>query len=314
MLNLFIHPANKICWTLLHLWLFTSSCSFFKPPIALQIGDQKWNQKQLTILLKQKIKDISLQNNLDEKRIKNIKKQLITDLLIQYIITKFAKHQGITISEEAIHTEFKKIQQGYMHPSTFKLYLSRQNINLSEWKRNIKYNLLVQAILKQISLDIASPNEKELKLFYQNNLNNFKKKSRVQIRHIFHTKKDVLLKISELLKTGRKFKTLARQFSKTPELEKAHWAEKGLFQIFDQAFTLKKKQISPIWQSDHGWHIIQVLDKQPGKTLSFEEAKPKITSILIRQRQKAQFTKWLDKQIKKVLVFKNQKVINNIQL
>ena len=308
------YPANMICWGMFILWLTASGCSFFKPPIALQIGNQQWTKQQLTILLTQKIKDSALQNHLNEKTMKNIKQQLITDLLIKHIVTQWAAKQRIVISQEKLNAQIEKARQGYSHPSAFKMYLNRKQIKSADWKESIKYNLLVKEVMKHISADIVPPDEKELKFFYQKHLNDFKKKSRIQIRHIFHSQKAPLSRVLQLLKEGQKFKTLARQFSKAPELDKSQWVEKGLFEIFDQAFTLKKKQVSPIWRSSHGWHIVQVLDKQPGKALSFEEAKPVITATLMHRRRKAHFVKWLDTEGKKTLVFKNQEMINKINI
>ena len=168
--------------------------------------------------------------------------------------------------------------------------------------------------MQHITADIQAPDEKALKLFYQKNPKTFNQNQQIQIRHIFHTAKPPLLKALQLLEEGKSFKTLARQFSKAPEGDSSRWVTKGNFTIFDKAFALKKKQISPIWQSRYGWHLIQVLDKKAGKALSFKEAKPLIQKIFIHRRKKAEFAKWLDEESKKMPVFKNQKVIDRIKI
>lgn len=308
------YSANVICWGMFVLWLTLSGCSFFKPPIILQIGNQKWTKQQFTALINKKIKDSSLQDHLNKKIVKNIKQQVITDLLIKQVITQWATEQRVVISKEELRAQVEKARKGYSHLSAFEMYLNRKQIQPSDLEEGIKFNLLVKKVVKHISADIEPPGEKEIKLFYQKHLNDFKKKARIQIRHIFHSQKATLSRALQLLEDGQSFKTLARKFSKAPEGDKLQWVEEGMFQIFDQAFTLKKKQVSPIWRSSHGWHIVQVLDKQAGRALSFEEAKPTITFMLMHNRQKARFAKWLDTEGKKILVFKNQEMIDKINI
>ena len=90
--------------------------------------------------------------------------------------------------------------------------------------------------------------------------------------------------------------------------------EQGISTVFDKAFNLKQNQISSIWSDTHGWHIIQVLNKVPTQTLSLKEAQPIITSLLIKQRQKARWTKWLDKQGHHIVFIKDKELIKNINI
>ncbi len=293
-----------------------SGCSFFKAssPVVLQIASQKWTSQEFTNLLKQKMQHLSISGSINKETLEHTKEQLIKDLLVKQIIKQWAKKNNLTVSKKKLAKEIKKIKESYSDPSIFEMYLIRKKINQKKWESSVRDYLLTQKVIQKIGSNVSPPNKKEIETFYQNHLLDFKKKALIKIRHIFHIKKEPLLKVLQLLKTGKKFKTLARQFSQAPYREKPQWVEKGISTVFDKAFNLKQNQISPIWSDTHGWHIIQVLNKIPTQTLSLKEAQPIITSLLIKQRQKARWTKWLDKQGHHIVFIKDKELIKNINI
>jgi peptidyl-prolyl cis-trans isomerase C len=61
------------------------------------------------------------------------------------------------------------------------------------------------------------------------------------------------------------------------------------------AFALKKPgQISPIVQTQYGFHIIQLIARKPAQVKTFEEVKPQLQQMLAQQDAKAAFEKLID--------------------
>ncbi len=292
--------------------LASCGCSFFYPPTVLKIGTQKWTRQEFAQLLVQKIKDTSLQGYLNADTIEYVKNQLITDLLVQHIVHRWAKAKGLVVSKKQLKKQLITIQNSYAHPSAFTMYLNEKNISQKEWESSIKYTLLAKKVMDDISQDIALPSTEELKAVYKSNPESFKYNPRIYIRYMFHFKKEPLVKARQLLTTGGKFVAIAKRFSKAHGKEIAHWVEKDVLDVFDKAFLLKKDQISPVWLGVHGYYIIQLLGKKVAHTLSFKEATPIITNQLMEKKKKARFTKWLDTQGKTVVVLKNNEVIKSI--
>jgi parvulin-like peptidyl-prolyl isomerase len=64
----------------------------------------------------------------------------------------------------------------------------------------------------------------------------------------------------------------------------------------DTAFKLAKGETSDIVETEYGYHIIRVTDKQAGRVVPFEEARPQIENYLKgvnRQKETQSFVRAL---------------------
>lgn len=143
--------------------------------------------------------------------------------------------------------------------------------------------------------------EAEIRRAYQANLDRYRMPERVQVRHILlktaEKPKDEIPKIraraEELLKqlrAGADFAELARKNSEdTASAEKGGdlgWIERGqTVKAFEEtAFSLKPKELSGVITTEYGFHILQVMNKEPARLKPFEEVKDQIARELKRQR------------------------------
>src|SRR5690606_17072241 len=92
------------------------------------------------------------------------------------------------------------------------------------------------------------------------------------------------------------------------------WIEKGTLDVFDSAFRMGVGQRSQIVKSPYGFHIFEVIEKRAAKTLSLEEARPKITKILRERKEQDLYSSWLEEQILKARVFKDEDLLTAIQV
>ena len=314
-----MHGLNflKPVWFILFFCVLFNSCSFFyKDPVVLQINEKKWTATAFSKRLAQKINSFSSEQKIPYDFLENIKTQLIGDLLMEYLVQKRAKEYFIVISEQEWQHTLQKIQNSYSSKEVFDLYLKRQKVNRKTWEKSVYSTLLHKKVVQHIGSTAKKPSPKELKSYYQNHLNLFKKTSSLLIYHIFHKEKQKALQAREALKKNhslmRSQKLTSGQKTELPKGER-QWVEKGNFTLFDQAFSLKKNEISPIWLSPHGYHVIQLIDKKPAHIIPYKTALPRIQKILMDQRKKALWTKWLDTESQKVKVWTNKKALAKIK-
>ena len=303
------------CAFLLSLWTLSSCSFFYKDRVVLQINSQKWTSRQFAKLLAHKIHTLNIQNIQDSNLIEKLKKQLTTDLLMEYLVHQWAKTHSIFISEEELNQVMQNIKNSYSSDAVFELYLKRKKTDKAKWRENIRNNLLNKKVMQKIGSEAKTPSLKEIQGYYQSNPALFQKKARILIHHIFHEKKETMIKIHEALKREENLIAAAKQYIPDhSKITKPQWVEKGVLKVFDQAFSLKRNEISPVWSSPYAYHIIQVLDKKPAQKITFKKAEHQISGKLLANRQKALFLKWLDKQSRKINILKNEDVIKKIKV
>jgi peptidyl-prolyl cis-trans isomerase D len=139
----------------------------------------------------------------------------------------------------------------------------------------------------------AQVSDAQLQKDYQESIDSFRTPERVRVRHILiktqgKPKEDapkLRAKAEDLLKqirAGGDFAELAKKNSEDPgSAEKGGeygWMTRGqTVPNFEKtAFSLKPGEISNVIDTEYGYHIIQVEERQDAHTQSFEEAKPQL--------------------------------------
>lgn len=146
----------------------------------------------------------------------------------------------------------------------------------------------------------AQISDAQVKQEYQDNIDSYRLPERVRVRHILiktqgKPKEDapkLKMKAEDLLKQlqhGANFEELAKKNSEDPgSAEKGGelgWIVRGqTVPNFEKtAFSLKPGDLSGVIETEYGYHIIQVEDKQEARTQSFDDVKGQILLDLKKQ-------------------------------
>jgi len=177
---------------------------------------------------------------------------------------------------------------------------------IEEVKERYKKPMTYSKLLYSRYPDECEVTEEEAKQYYDSNPNQYNFPERVRASHILikpdtsdpnadpnetkaagKAKAEVLLK---QVKEGADFAELAKENSACNSAPRG--GDLGFFKRgqmtapFDEAaFSLEVGQISGVVETEFGFHIIKVTDKQEAKITSFDEAKERILAILRRQKE-----------------------------
>ncbi|HEY2738435.1 MAG TPA: SurA N-terminal domain-containing protein [Thermoanaerobaculia bacterium] len=143
--------------------------------------------------------------------------------------------------------------------------------------------------------DQVNLTDKEMKDYYDQHQDEFKRPEQVQARHILikvddkrpdAQAKQEIEKIKQRIAGGADFAKVAGEVSEDPG-SKVKGGDLGRFgrgqmvkEFEDAAFNAKAGELVGPVKSPFGYHLIQVLDKQPGSVVSFDEAKNQIRARL----------------------------------
>jgi peptidyl-prolyl cis-trans isomerase D len=225
---------------------------------------------------------------------------------------------GITISPDEVQAEFRrknekvKIDYVVVHPDSLESQVQVTDSDLSAYyeKNKSRYMVPEQRVVRYVLIEpgqlMAKINipESDLQAAYKEHIDAFKVDDRVQISQIlFKTIGKTDAEVAEIRKKaedvlkqakqkGAKFEDLAKKYSEDATNENAGqpiWIGRGqaMPELEKAAFSLPKGDISDLIQTQIGFYIIKVTDKETARTKSLAEVMPQIEENLAREKAEA---------------------------
>ncbi len=311
---------NESLKTLVFVFLLTS-CFSQKSMVmnrtVLKINDAEISTQEFAERLAQKLRGFDALAAKDESTLKRAKDQTVEAFIFDEIIRRYARTNNLSINSEELEKQTDQVRARYPDDNAFRRALADENIPLDRWQKDLESTLLQKKVVKHLAEKLPQPTDADLKLFYDKNSKVFDRPARIQLRQIVVERENDAKRIMDELVSGAKFEDIAKKFSVAPEAEQGgvtDWIEKGALEVFDAAFKLNIGTRSKVVKSPYGYHIYEVLKKEPEGRLSFEQAKAKIRAQIMERKEQEMFTAWLEEQVRKSTVFKDEALIKSIQV
>lgn len=251
----------------------------------------------------------------DPQLLTRAKNDLADQLVLKTMIYQWAGKNGLTVSEAEVEARVSQIRSEYSDELAFRKQLADEKITLERWKEDLKSSLLKRKVWDRVTQAAAKPTDAELKATFEAQKKSAIRSARVRIRQIVLEKEDDAKRVLEELGKGRDFKALARKFSIAPEAQQdgdTGWVDKGVLDIFDQAYKMPVGARSKILKSPYGWHILEVIGKEPEKKLSFDQLKSQILADLTDKKKGEVFNAWLDSELRKSVIKRDEALLKSL--
>lgn len=258
----------------------------------------------------------------DPKLLDRTKNKIAEDFVVQTLCAQWAKDHGLLVKAEAVEAEIKKFRSGYPDDLAFQQALTEQGLTYKNWRSRLKQTLLQRMVIQKISEAFAKPSDAEIKAYYDAHKTDFMEKESVQIRQIVLANEGDAQTVEQELKKGRSLSSLIPKYSTQPKAQAnanpsnpaVMWLKKGESPVFESAFKLKPGRLSPIMKSDFGYHIFEVLSHKPAKQKALADVKANIMRILMEKNEQTAYLSWLDAEVRKARVFKDQELIDSMKV
>ena len=237
--------------------------------------------------------------------------RIVRGLLDQMIGFKLllqeSQSRKVAVTDPEVDARIASIRQQFPSEDAFKNAMTAQQVTLDQVRTEQRQQMMINRLLETEVGPKAAVTPKDIEKAYAEHPELFQVPPRVRASHILITvpenadaavKAAALAKATSVLKSaraGKDFAALAKEFSQDTG-SAAQGGDLGFFaanqmvpQFSDAAFKLKPGSISEIVETQFGYHIIKVVEKQPTRTVKLEEARPQLERELA-QAKRAQET------------------------
>lgn len=232
-----------------------------------------------------------------EGRLRELKKEVLDQLIERKIFLLEAHRTGIKVGEEEIRKTSEGVKADYP-PDGFEKMLDEKGMSYADWEKEMMEDLMIMKLHEKIQETPLDISEEELRKYYNEHVQEFNKKDEVHVRQIVVATEEEATQIRQALLSGTDFSQLARERSLSPDREKGGdlgFFSKGMMpKEFDIVFSLKIGEVSNAIKTPYGYHIFKVEGKKPARRLSYQEAKTQVRNIIIQEKKEVLFRLWVE--------------------
>lgn len=236
--------------------------------------------------------------------------QIFRDVLEQLVgyklLSQEATARKVTVSDTELDAQVAQIQGQFPSPEVFAQMLTERKISLEQVRSDTRRDMTVAKMLEAEVEPKSAVKPEQVSDFYAKNPDQFKQGERVRASHILISaprdgdaaaKAQARTRAEQVLqdvKAGKDFAALAKQHSQDPGSavqggDLGYFTEGQMVGPFnDAAFSLKPGTTSELVETDFGFHIIRVIDKQAGRTVPLDEVRTQVEQYLLQQNRKEQ--------------------------
>ena len=237
---------------------------------------------------------------------------VLDDMIGYKLLIQEAKAKKVAVPDADIEAQIAQIRSQFPTQQQFEQALAAQKLTLEDVRNDARSEMSVEKLVEtEIAAKIAVKPE-AVNDFYQKNQDKFQQGPRVRASHILisfpqnadaavkqqaKTKAEAILKD---LKAGKDFAAAAKENSQDPG-SAVNGGDLGYFEKgqmvppFEQAaFALNAGEMSDLVESQFGYHIIKVADKQTQRVVPLDEAKGQIEQYLGQQNRQAETQAFVD--------------------
>jgi peptidyl-prolyl cis-trans isomerase C len=228
---------------------------------------------------------------------------VLDDMIAYKVLQQEAKTRKIAVPDADVEAQVAKIRSQFQTDAQFQQALAAQKLTVQGIRDEARDGISVDKLVESEIGTKVTVKPEAIADFYQKNPDKFQQGPRVRASHILiavpenadaaaktaaKTKAEGLLKD---IKGGKDFAALAKENSADPGSAQ-QGGDLGFFEPgqmvpqFDKvAFALKPGELSDVVETQYGFHIIKVVEKQGARVVPLEEVKPQIEQYLGQQNR-----------------------------
>jgi peptidyl-prolyl cis-trans isomerase C len=267
--------------------------------VVARVAGEPITEKQVLSAINTLAKQKVLPPDKQKERISIFFKDAVDNLVTVAILKGQVKEQNITADPAKVDQQIQQFSKQFPSQADFQKIMASQGVTEADLRKSVEERLTVQQVLDQATKDVPGATDEEISKFYEVNPTKFNAPEQLHASHILlrldpkstpEQKDEVKKKIegirADIESKAITFAEAAEKYSEDPSNAKkggdlGFFSRGQMVKPFEEAaFATKPGTLSPVVETQFGYHIIQVAELKPAGKVSLEEAKPAIKQYL----------------------------------
>ncbi|MFW5828298.1 MAG: peptidylprolyl isomerase [Alkalispirochaeta sp.] len=237
----------------------------------------------------------------DQQQLPQLQRQVLDGLVTRTVLEQEADRLNITVGDERFAETLDQFKQQFPDETGYQTALEQQGFTEEEFETELRRQMVIEELIRSQVYDQVEVSEEDMREFYDDNPQYFQQEDQVAARHIIFTTEGVEASEREALQEelegirqeivdGADFAEMAEEHSQGPSAPNG--GDLGTFgrgqmvpEFENAAFELEVGEISPVIETQFGYHILQVTERVPAQTQSYEEAQERIQQFLTEEER-----------------------------
>jgi peptidyl-prolyl cis-trans isomerase C len=239
-----------------------------------------------------------------------VKQQAVENIISRTLLEQSIEKEGVDVSQEEVDARMAEIKAQMGTDQEFSERLAMMGMTEELLRTEMGTAIKVEKLIAARG-DLVEVTEADMRTYYDENKDRFTQPEQVQASHILiktepgdteeakYEKRREAERVLAELNQGADFAQMATQHSACPS--KQNGGDLGMFRrgqmvkpFEDAAFGLRVGQMSGIVETQFGYHIIKVTDRQEGRDIPYAEAKEGLVGFLEGQKKQEAMNAYLE--------------------
>lgn len=314
-LNLLLRKSPAVAGFFVCLTLM-SGCDLFsygtKSKVVLQVENRLMTLSQFSMALANRLKELDPLSAKDPSVLKTFKTRVTTDFIVDALIEQWFADKKLRLDSKVLEAQLAKTISQFPSDKDFRDELATQNKSYQDWRKAVEIGLKREVLFAELRKEMATPTSEELKAHYQNNKLKYFQSESILAESILLQDENQADIVKKLYRKST-FETLFKEYSldrATPAAIKYGWIERASGSLLEPLFISRKSELIGPIQVAEGYRLFKVTQRKQSFQRMFDEVKPQILAEVVSLRESARFSAWLDEQIKRYKILRNNAAID----
>lgn len=267
--------------------------------VVLRVAGEPITEKQVVATIAALVRQKQLPAETQQERNVNLFKGAVDNIVIETLLRNEAKRLNLAPDQEKVEQQWQLILKNFPTQADFQKALEAQSVTDVQLRKSIEETTKIQQVLELAVKDLPLATDLDIQKFYDDNPKKFQRSEQVRAAHILllvdrnstpEQKAEIKKKIedirAEIESKSITFADAAAKYSQDTANAKEggdlnYFTRGRMVQPFEEAaFGAETGSLSPVVETQFGYHLIHVIDKKQAGTVPMEEAKADIKRLL----------------------------------